>query len=105
MRSVRNIRGVPLKDKCRNSDVRERCGLKEDVVTKVKKYEYKKNIPTCIAPSEHSHSQQIKSRRRNGEVGRRSIITFPLTTSAAHMPRGSRGPGQRRASGDLLDST
>ncbi|GBP70923.1 hypothetical protein EVAR_97770_1 [Eumeta japonica] len=34
MRSLRNICGVSRKDTRRNSDVRERCGLKEDLVTK-----------------------------------------------------------------------
>ncbi|GBP71726.1 hypothetical protein EVAR_33139_1 [Eumeta japonica] len=33
MRYLRKIYGVTLK--CRNDDVRERCGLKEDVVTRV----------------------------------------------------------------------
>ncbi|GBP40489.1 hypothetical protein EVAR_30547_1 [Eumeta japonica] len=28
---------VSLKDRCRNDDVRERCGLKEDVVTRVER--------------------------------------------------------------------
>ncbi|GBP32165.1 hypothetical protein EVAR_80933_1 [Eumeta japonica] len=35
MRSLRSICGVSRKDRCRNSDVRERCGLKENVVTRV----------------------------------------------------------------------
>ncbi|GBP56939.1 hypothetical protein EVAR_33996_1 [Eumeta japonica] len=29
--------GVSRKDRCRNSDIRKRCGLKEDVVTKVER--------------------------------------------------------------------
>ncbi|GBP03576.1 hypothetical protein EVAR_101885_1 [Eumeta japonica] len=29
--------GLSRKDRCRNSDVRERCGLKEDVVTRVER--------------------------------------------------------------------
>ncbi|GBP04784.1 hypothetical protein EVAR_3717_1 [Eumeta japonica] len=37
MRSVRSIYGEPLKDICRNSDVRQRCGLKEEVVTRVER--------------------------------------------------------------------
>ncbi|GBP46389.1 hypothetical protein EVAR_36369_1 [Eumeta japonica] len=34
-RSVRSACRVPLKDRRRDSDVRERCGLKQDVVNKV----------------------------------------------------------------------
>ncbi|GBP35201.1 hypothetical protein EVAR_18326_1 [Eumeta japonica] len=37
MRSVRSMCGVSLKDRGRNSDVRERCGLKEDVATRVER--------------------------------------------------------------------
>ncbi|GBP31368.1 hypothetical protein EVAR_13488_1 [Eumeta japonica] len=37
MRSLCNICGVTLKDRSRNSDVRERCGLRDDVMTKVEK--------------------------------------------------------------------
>ncbi|GBP61971.1 hypothetical protein EVAR_40979_1 [Eumeta japonica] len=37
MRSLRSMYGVSRKDRCRNSDVRERCGLKEDVVTRVER--------------------------------------------------------------------
>ncbi|GBP06466.1 hypothetical protein EVAR_4599_1 [Eumeta japonica] len=33
MRSLRSMCGVSQKERCRYSDVRERCGLKEDVVT------------------------------------------------------------------------
>ncbi|GBP62037.1 hypothetical protein EVAR_54062_1 [Eumeta japonica] len=32
------ICGTPLKDRSRNSDVRERCGPKEDVVTRGERY-------------------------------------------------------------------
>ncbi|GBP35389.1 hypothetical protein EVAR_20762_1 [Eumeta japonica] len=35
MRSLRGMSGVSRKDRCRNSDARERCGLKEDVVSRV----------------------------------------------------------------------
>ncbi|GBP56564.1 hypothetical protein EVAR_80325_1 [Eumeta japonica] len=34
MRSLRSVCGVPRKDRCRNSDVRDRCGLKVDAVTR-----------------------------------------------------------------------
>ncbi|GBP12051.1 hypothetical protein EVAR_5886_1 [Eumeta japonica] len=37
MRSPRDICGVFLKDRCKNSDVREQCRLKEDVGTRVEK--------------------------------------------------------------------
>ncbi|GBP64102.1 hypothetical protein EVAR_51102_1 [Eumeta japonica] len=37
MRSLRSMCGVYWKDRCRNSDVTERCGLKEDVVTRVER--------------------------------------------------------------------
>ncbi|GBP04999.1 hypothetical protein EVAR_3354_1 [Eumeta japonica] len=35
MRSLRSMYEVTRKDRCRDSDGRERCGLKEDVVTRV----------------------------------------------------------------------
>ncbi|GBP90131.1 hypothetical protein EVAR_68630_1 [Eumeta japonica] len=37
MRSLRSMCRVSRKDRCRNSDVRQRCGLKEDVVTRVER--------------------------------------------------------------------
>ncbi|GBP19082.1 hypothetical protein EVAR_83395_1 [Eumeta japonica] len=37
MRSLRSMCGVSCKDSCRNNDVRKRCGLKEDVVTRVER--------------------------------------------------------------------
>ncbi|GBP46324.1 hypothetical protein EVAR_39701_1 [Eumeta japonica] len=37
MRSLHNMSGVSRKDRRRNSDVREQCGLKEDVVTRVER--------------------------------------------------------------------
>ncbi|GBP75715.1 hypothetical protein EVAR_58808_1 [Eumeta japonica] len=37
MQSLRRMCGVSRKDRCRNSDVRERCCLKEGVVTRVKR--------------------------------------------------------------------
>ncbi|GBP38275.1 hypothetical protein EVAR_29219_1 [Eumeta japonica] len=37
MRSLRSICGVSRKDRRKNSDLRERCGLKEDVVTRVER--------------------------------------------------------------------
>ncbi|GBP61724.1 hypothetical protein EVAR_89104_1 [Eumeta japonica] len=37
IRSLRSTCGVCLKDRRRNSEVRERCGLKEDVVTRVER--------------------------------------------------------------------
>ncbi|GBP29758.1 hypothetical protein EVAR_94598_1 [Eumeta japonica] len=37
MRSLRSMCGVSRKDRCRDSDVRERCGVKEDVVTGVER--------------------------------------------------------------------
>ncbi|GBP12232.1 hypothetical protein EVAR_6404_1 [Eumeta japonica] len=37
MRSLCNVCGVSLKGRCRNSDVGERCGLKEDVVARIEK--------------------------------------------------------------------
>ncbi|GBP11929.1 hypothetical protein EVAR_74554_1 [Eumeta japonica] len=37
MRWLRNMRGVSRKDRCRNSNVRERCGFKEDVVIRVER--------------------------------------------------------------------
>ncbi|GBP00841.1 hypothetical protein EVAR_69134_1 [Eumeta japonica] len=40
MRSMHGMCGVSLKDRCRNSDVRERCGLQEDVVTRVERDMY-----------------------------------------------------------------
>ncbi|GBP77516.1 hypothetical protein EVAR_98969_1 [Eumeta japonica] len=37
MRSLRSMCGMSHKDRCRNSDVRERCGLKEDVVARAER--------------------------------------------------------------------
>ncbi|GBP85517.1 hypothetical protein EVAR_45059_1 [Eumeta japonica] len=37
MRSPGSVCGVSQKDRCRNSDVRQQCGMKEDVVTRVGK--------------------------------------------------------------------
>ncbi|GBP37372.1 hypothetical protein EVAR_22834_1 [Eumeta japonica] len=37
IRSLCSKCGVSRKDRCRNSDVRERCGLKEDAVTRVER--------------------------------------------------------------------
>ncbi|GBP43316.1 hypothetical protein EVAR_31200_1 [Eumeta japonica] len=37
VRSLCGVCGVSRKDRCRNSDVRERCGLKKDVVTWVER--------------------------------------------------------------------
>ncbi|GBP26863.1 hypothetical protein EVAR_16443_1 [Eumeta japonica] len=37
MRSLRSICGVCRKDRCRNSDVGERYGLKEDLLTRVER--------------------------------------------------------------------
>ncbi|GBP70363.1 hypothetical protein EVAR_51686_1 [Eumeta japonica] len=37
MWSLRSMCAVFQKDRCRDSDVRERCGLKEDVVTRVER--------------------------------------------------------------------
>ncbi|GBP95485.1 hypothetical protein EVAR_65216_1 [Eumeta japonica] len=38
IRSLRSMCGVSRTDRCRNSDVKERCCLKEDVVSRVEKY-------------------------------------------------------------------
>ncbi|GBP61115.1 hypothetical protein EVAR_89781_1 [Eumeta japonica] len=37
VRFLRSTYGEPRKDRCRNSDVRERCGLREDVVATVER--------------------------------------------------------------------
>ncbi|CAK1580205.1 unnamed protein product [Parnassius mnemosyne] len=37
MRAFRSMIGVKLSDRIRNSEIRKRCGLKEDVVTKIEK--------------------------------------------------------------------
>ncbi|GBP89869.1 hypothetical protein EVAR_65758_1 [Eumeta japonica] len=44
MRSLRTMCGVSRKGRCRNSDVRERCGLKEGVVTRVERAVDDKNL-------------------------------------------------------------
>ncbi|GBP91058.1 hypothetical protein EVAR_62007_1 [Eumeta japonica] len=59
--------GVPRKDKCRNSDVRERCDLKEDVVTRAERggiFEGKGGV-SCSRKSTlgmHSHATHIKGK-------------------------------------------
>ncbi|GBP59576.1 hypothetical protein EVAR_44791_1 [Eumeta japonica] len=50
--------GVSLKDRCRNSDIRVRCGLKEDAVTKVEKGQlqgsgYNEYEPEFLSPLEN----------------------------------------------------
>ena len=37
MRALRSMCGVTLKDRVRNSVIRERCGLKEDIMTRIEK--------------------------------------------------------------------
>ncbi|GBP51222.1 hypothetical protein EVAR_85434_1 [Eumeta japonica] len=74
MRSLRSMCGVSQKNRCRNSDIRERCGLKEDVVTRAEKvirrrmaggprhrskdaqsYVVKLRAPTCAPPALRFH--------------------------------------------------
>ncbi|GBP54495.1 Outer dense fiber protein 3-like protein 2 [Eumeta japonica] len=55
MRSLRSRYGVSRKDRCRNSDVTERCGLKEHVVTRVEREcEIYASLPRAGISSEHS---------------------------------------------------
>ncbi|GBP80463.1 hypothetical protein EVAR_12667_1 [Eumeta japonica] len=42
IQSLHHTCGVSQKDRCRNSDVRERCGLKKDIVIKVERDYYVK---------------------------------------------------------------
>ncbi|GBP88458.1 hypothetical protein EVAR_68228_1 [Eumeta japonica] len=48
MLSLRNDCRVSLKDRCRNSDDREQCGLKEDVVTRVERGNRKDRKEQCV---------------------------------------------------------
>ncbi|GBP27909.1 hypothetical protein EVAR_14100_1 [Eumeta japonica] len=52
---LRNTCGVYLKDKRRNSDVRERYGLKKGVVTRVKKAILQWNCKNIVAVQERSN--------------------------------------------------
>ncbi|GBP50991.1 hypothetical protein EVAR_37148_1 [Eumeta japonica] len=74
MRLLRSMCGVSRKDRCRNSDVRERCGLKGDVVTKVER-----GVTLYFSDSTRinrgSHMSELdRPQRPSGEVepGRRS---------------------------------
>ncbi|GBP70539.1 hypothetical protein EVAR_47922_1 [Eumeta japonica] len=49
IRSLRSMCGVSRKDRCRKSDVRERCGLQEDVVTRVERGSI--NLTSCGPPT------------------------------------------------------
>ncbi|GBP87516.1 hypothetical protein EVAR_86553_1 [Eumeta japonica] len=51
MRSLRSVRGVSQDDRCRNSDVREWCDLKEDVVTRVQR------VSTMLEESESENEE------------------------------------------------
>ncbi|GBP28477.1 hypothetical protein EVAR_93424_1 [Eumeta japonica] len=52
MRSMGSMCGVSRKDRRRNSDVRERCGLKEDVATRVKEICLHRDPNCCQAPDD-----------------------------------------------------
>ncbi|GBP64079.1 hypothetical protein EVAR_51079_1 [Eumeta japonica] len=62
---MRSMRGMSSKDRCKNHDVRERCCLKEDVVTKVEKELSRKKtsmqaIRKYLVITTHGHSHPGK---------------------------------------------
>ncbi|GBP36704.1 hypothetical protein EVAR_24706_1 [Eumeta japonica] len=61
MRSPHSMCGVSRRDGCRNNNVRERCSLKEDVVTRAQKAYNKRNKQSgsrlCNQPQACPHSK------------------------------------------------
>ncbi|GBP28759.1 hypothetical protein EVAR_19801_1 [Eumeta japonica] len=67
MQSLPSMYGVSRKDKCTNSDVRERCGLNENVVTRVKRVE--DQLEKVSPPTTETEETEVPSSgvERNGK--------------------------------------
>ncbi|GBP06245.1 hypothetical protein EVAR_3592_1 [Eumeta japonica] len=79
MRSLRSMCGVSRKDRCRNSDVRERCGLKDDVVTRVGRGVLRRLGPLERA-NESRLTKQIIERMRVIQRSARAALENPMQT-------------------------
>ncbi|GBP35317.1 Pre-mRNA-splicing factor ATP-dependent RNA helicase PRP16 [Eumeta japonica] len=65
----RDVRGVSRKDRRKNSDIRERCGLKEDVVTRVERSEADEYDPFGETSAEYVRAKEEQvEKRRNRKV-------------------------------------
>ncbi|GBP55225.1 hypothetical protein EVAR_36808_1 [Eumeta japonica] len=86
MRSLSSTCGVSQKNKCRNSDVRERCGLNKGVVTRVER------VPMASFQLHHQTLDNIlrQCTRHGGsnELKLDGVASFyhevPMTTSQLH---------------------
>ncbi|GBP51000.1 hypothetical protein EVAR_37157_1 [Eumeta japonica] len=78
IRLLRSTCEVSRKDRCRNSHVRDRCGLKEDVVTRVETGENKNRAKAA--------SREGGRERRDACAGRtvELLVQFPLVTFSRH---------------------
>ncbi|GBP20885.1 hypothetical protein EVAR_80704_1 [Eumeta japonica] len=70
LRFLRSMCGVSLKDKCRNSDVKLRCYLKKDVVTRIKR-----GMLRWFGHLKRMYESRLKkqidrAKVRNGKVGK-----------------------------------
>ncbi|GBP51684.1 hypothetical protein EVAR_48307_1 [Eumeta japonica] len=92
MRSLYSVCGVPRKDLCRNNDVRERCGLKEDVVTGVER-----GISRWVG-----HLEKMNESRLTKQINRANACDRKLPS----VPRASRAgfgaPARGRGRGNYL---
>ncbi|GBP78264.1 hypothetical protein EVAR_66295_1 [Eumeta japonica] len=70
MRSLRSMCGVSQKDKCRDSDVRERCGVKEDVVTGVESDPSNKMWQAQLTVRWEYLGISLRDRIQNGDIHR-----------------------------------
>ncbi|GBP70680.1 hypothetical protein EVAR_88855_1 [Eumeta japonica] len=97
MRSLRSMCGVSRKDRCRNSDVRERCGLKEDVVTRVERGMLRW----------FGHLERMNESRLTKQIYRANVCHEKLQRAraadaqvpahkTAERPRGASAPAARR---------
>ncbi|GBP41093.1 General transcription factor 3C polypeptide 2 [Eumeta japonica] len=103
MQSSRNMCGLSLKDRCKNSDVKEQCGLKEDLLTRVEKNvcsaveiaPFKFKCEICGASSLKVYYQQHmaghKVQELNEEKKKLRLETAPKEDEfIATVPRGKR---------------
>ncbi|GBP00240.1 hypothetical protein EVAR_859_1 [Eumeta japonica] len=94
MRSVRSMCGVFRRDRCRNSDVIERCGLKEDEVTGVEEYKARKSAAVksaTKAPQWYKIYTQGRRRKGRGVLNLRIKSFAELTHFAAQILNYSTG--------------
>ncbi|GBP22613.1 hypothetical protein EVAR_13893_1 [Eumeta japonica] len=77
--------GMPLKDRCRNSNVREHCGLEKDVVNRVEK-----SVLRWLG-----HLERMKERKLTKQIYRANVCEYVLlpTTSGQWSRRASGGSG------------